>query len=167
MHHKQLTGSWLVDNSNPANSTAVGCNNYKNYLKNPMFKFEIVNPGSSGATTVKFTARLQCVGGTSYSMNLSVFPLQNIGGHYVPVASASPKKHGIATSCGGIYSDNTCGVAVYNIELSSKSDDTSDGNGSGNGSGYYCLLPSTFGPNEVSQFSIDVYVSNAKYIRFL
>lgn len=167
MHHVKLSGNWFVDSSNAANSTAVGCNNYKNYLKNPMFKFEVVNPGNTGSqVSVRLTARLQCVGGTSFSMNLSVFPLQYIDGVYATAMNASPKRHAVATSCNGVYSDNICGVAVYNVELFSKSQGGSSAPDSNVNTGCYCLLPSTFAPGEVSQFSIDVYVSDKKHIRF-
>lgn len=183
-----IRGAWQ------SGSTAAGCNNFKQYLRNPAYFFEVMRPGGASSSAskapVRLSARLQCVGGSPFAINLSVYraqlapgtarsPHQQAGGAYtaqqlqVP-PNANPKR-ALASSRGGVYSDNTCGVAVLDLELlpSNVAEDPASASSSDGycPPGYYCLLPSTFNPNEASAFTLDVFAgsssSTAKVARFL
>jgi hypothetical protein len=168
-----MQGPFLIGGSWVLNSTAAGCTNFKNYLSNPLYMFEIL-PLFGKSNKVKLTARLQCVDGSSFAINLSIYPLQLARevsattalqtldvSYFRPLSNASPKKNAVATSRNGIYSDNICGVAVYDAELtSSASQQTYATDLNAPVPGFYCFIPSTFNPNEVSKFSIEVYLNN-------
>ena len=152
-NYQAIKGSWT-------GSLAAGCNNFHNYTNNPLFKFEVVTKKSSEMTKIKLNARLMCINGTPFPLNLSLFPLQMSPDtqQFTVVKNVSPKR-AIASSNTGVYVDNACGVTIPDTELTSSSADCS---------GYYGLIPSTFNPNECSDYIIHVYTTgHPGAIRFL